>query len=132
MGQPYALSVPQVDQDGNDVAGIRLPELAVPLATYTGWNVKKETQGRLPDMAILAGSYIPFPNTAEERTRRGDPRKSIAERYPSREAYLTRYAEAARRLVDEGYLLAEDLPPLLDLAARRWDFHAGEPGVLPE
>src|SRR5262249_37896496 len=89
-GAPYRTLVPAVDADGNEIAGIRLPDIAVPLATFTGWNLRAEPAGAPGALARWAGSYLPFPATAEDREKSGDPRLSVAERYPSREHYLAR------------------------------------------
>ena len=117
----YPLLVPAVDEDGNEKAGIRLPELAAPLATYTGWNLFNAESGPEDVLSSMQGSYIPFARDEEERKSSGDPRSSIAERYPSREHYLGVVAESAIRLIEERYLLAEDLPLILENAGRHWD-----------
>jgi hypothetical protein len=122
----YPLLVPAVNEDGNEKAGIRLPELAAPLATYTGWNLFNSESGPEDVLSSMQGSYIPFARDEVERKAKGDPRPSIAERYPSREHYLGLVAEAAMRLIAERYLLAEDLPRILESAARHWDYRAGE------
>ncbi len=69
----------------------------------------------------LLGSTIPFPATRAERQASGDPRPAIAERYASKEDYLRRVKHAAEALVQQGYLLAEDLPTVTDQAAQRYD-----------
>jgi hypothetical protein len=119
-GKPYPHFVPAVDRDGNEVSGVRLPDLTVPLATYTGWNLRHPQMGAPDRLMSLMGSTIPFPRTPEERARSGDPRRSIAERYPSRDGYLEQVRQEARRLIDEGYLLAEDLEIVVDQASRRY------------
>jgi hypothetical protein len=122
----YPTLVPAVDADGNEKAGIRLPELAAPLATYTGWNLFNAQSGPENVLSSMQGSYIPLARDEAERKASGDPRPSIAERYPSREHYLGLVAEAAMRLIEDRYLLAEDLPRILESAARHWDYRAGE------
>lgn len=117
--------VPAVNEDGNEKAGIRLPELAVPLATYTGWNLFNAESGPEDVLSSMQGSYIPFARDEAERKAKGDPRPSIAERYPSREHYVGEVAEAALRLIEERYLLAEDLPRMLESAGRHWDYRVG-------
>jgi hypothetical protein len=116
---PYL--VPQTDRDGIELAGVRLPELEVPLATYTGWNFRRPGTGPVDELAPLIGSYVPFPATMAERVAAQDPRAAIAERHGSRQAYLDRVREAAGRLVAERTLLAEDLPAVLERAAAHWD-----------
>lgn len=119
-GKAYGVLVPQADADGNERGGIRMPEIAVPLATYTGWNYRSEDIGAPDQLSDLKGAFFPFTPTAAARKASGDPRPAIAERYPSREAYLGRYTDAARALVEEGFLLAEDLPSVLDYADVLW------------
>ena len=92
---PLPHLVPQVDADGNDIAGIHDPEVAVPLATTTGWNFRRESVGNPGDILQLLGSYIPFPRTREEREASGDPRLSIEERYGGVDDYLARVAPRA-------------------------------------
>jgi hypothetical protein len=121
-GAPLPLFVPQVDADGNDIAGIRNPELAVPLATYTGWNFNRAGGEADPDQLVpLAGSYIPFAATAAQRQANGDPRLSIAERYASRDEYLQRVRGAAEALVEGRYLLAADVERIVERAGAHWD-----------
>jgi hypothetical protein len=129
-GEPYPHFVPAVDRDGNEVTGIRLPDLTVPLATYTGWNLRHPEIGAPERPTGLLGSTIPFPATAEERARTGDPRLSIAERYPNRDAYLEQVRHEARRLIDDGYLLAEDLELIVGQATRRWELLAAARGPI--
>jgi hypothetical protein len=118
-GTPLPLLVPAVDRDGNETSGIRHPEVAVPLATYTGWNFVR--QGTRDELVSLVGSYVPFPATRAERERSGDPRSSIEERYSSRESYLEQVEAAGENLIAERWLLPGDLDPILDRAARHWD-----------
>ena len=95
----YTPLVSQVDGDGNEVAGIRLPAIAVPLATHTGWNLYKAPypEGELCDRE---GSYVPFAKTKAERLANGDPRPSLEERYGNHEAYVQRVKEVVRELQD--------------------------------
>ena len=120
LGKPYAVFVPQVDADGNDVGGIRVPELAVPLATYTGWNLRHRDTGAPVDLVQLTGSYRPFARTRAERERTGDPRASIEERYASREIFLAAVEQDANALVAQRLLLREDIPHVLRRADEHW------------
>jgi hypothetical protein len=129
IGAPYPVLVPAVDGDGNEKAGIRLPEQAVPLATYTGWNLFHADSGPPEELSSMQGSYLPFPRDEADRKARRDPRPSIEERYQSRERFLGLVAEAALRGIEEGYLLAEDLGSLLANAARHWDALIADAGV---
>ena len=120
-GWPLPLLVPQVDEDGNERAGIRLPEVAVPLATYTGWNFRKSAIGSPDELVSLLGASIPFPATRAAREAAKDPRRSIEERYRSQEDYLQRVEQAADALVKAGYLLVDDEPRILQRATDQWD-----------
>ena len=118
----FPIMVPAVDGDGNETAGLMMPEVAVPLATYTGWNNFKPESGPENVLSSMQGSYVPFPLTAVDRQRDDDPRLSIEERYGSREAYLGLVSQAALELVDGGYLLAEDIAPILSRANEHWSY----------
>jgi hypothetical protein len=123
-GQPFPALVPAVDRDGNETAGIRLPDLTVPLGTHTGWNLRHPQIGAPGQVTNLFGATVPFAATRQEREARGDPRPSIEERYRSRSAYLEQVRQAAQRLVADGYLLAEDLEMVVDQAAEHFDIFA--------
>jgi hypothetical protein len=112
----YTALVPQVDADGNELAGVRLPGIAVPLATHTGWNLYKAPypEGEFCDRE---GSYLPFARTKDENLTSGDPRPSLEQRYGDHEAYVRRVEESTRELVEARLLLAEDAARLLDEAA---------------
>jgi len=119
MGEPFRTLIPAVDADGNDRAGIRLPDVAVPLGTYTGWNLRTAASGPEGILTRLDGMYLPFATTKQQRLARNDPRPSVRERYPTRAAYLARMTEAALELYREGFLLADDVPTILNVASQR-------------
>jgi hypothetical protein len=127
VGPAFPILVPQVDGDGNEIAGLRMPEVLVPLATYTGWNLYNEEYGPTDVVSHMSGSYIPFARTRAERELAGDPRPSIEERYQSRAQYLGLIGESAMDLIEQGYLLDRDLPEILASAARHWDYHMSTP-----
>ena len=104
----YPVFVPKVDADGNDVAGIRLPEISVPVATYSGWNIRAEGYAR-GDLCNASGQKIPFPATKLKRLQTRDPRLSVEERYPTRAQYVTKVTLAAAKLAAERLLLPEDV-----------------------
>jgi len=108
VGTPYSALVPKTDADGNDIAGIRLPEVAAPLATYTGWNLRALPTGG-DDGCDHFGLQIGFPKTRAERMAAGDPRLSLEERYSSQASYVNAVAAAANRLASERLLLDEDV-----------------------
>jgi hypothetical protein len=122
IGKAFVSRVPGVDEAGNSRAGVRLPEIAVPLATHTGWNYRHPSIGAADRLASEIGSYLPLPRTKAERERTGDGRLSIEERYASRDEYLGRIAAAALSLVDERFLLPEDVPDIIRRAARHYDW----------
>jgi hypothetical protein len=106
--------VPQADADGNDRGGIRLPEAAVPLGVYTGWNTRAPETGAAGTMSALAGSFFPF------------RRSEIARRYGSKDQWMARVAAAAEELTVARRLLPEDRARILEHAGQLWDaVHAG-------
>jgi hypothetical protein len=128
MGHAFPVLVPQVDADGNEIAGIRMPELAVPVATYAGWNLFNEKSGPTDTVSSMQGSFIPFVRSREDRQRTNDPRRSVEERYPSRDEYLAAVRKAANDLVAKGYLLKEDVPQIVEQTGTRWDYVTSRSG----
>ena len=120
VGEPFPVLVPQVDADGNERDGIRLPEITVPLATYTGWNLRDPSIGAPDQRVAFEASYLPFPRTAAEREKTSDPRKSITERYASREDYMAKYKNAVEDLVKQRWILAEDRAAVLHRGEQEW------------
>ncbi len=129
IGPPFPILVPAVDADGNEVGGLKMPEVAVPLATYTGWNLFRPESGPTDVLSSMQGSYIGLPLTAADRAVTGDPRASIEERYESADEYLELVSAAAQPLIRDGYLLAGDLPRILTQAERHWDHVMTTTGV---
>jgi hypothetical protein len=120
----YPIVVSAMDADCNDVAGVRLPDISVPLGTYTGWNVRHATMGQpglMTSGAPLFGTTLVFPRTRVERERSGDPRRALDERYASRDDYLAQVRAAAAALVADRYLLAADIEPIVEVAAAKWE-----------
>ncbi|MBV9479348.1 MAG: hypothetical protein JO249_01165 [Acidobacteria bacterium] len=122
VGAAYTVLVPQVDKDGNERTGIQLPELQVPLATYTGWNLRAPSLGMPGYTVPFIGSYIPFPKTRAERERLRDPRPSIAERYANLAQYLKMYRAAGENLVKDRLLLRQDLPAVIEFGKKEWAY----------
>ena len=127
IGAAFPILVPQVDADGNGVAGIRMPELAAPLATYTGWNLFNDRSGPTNVLSSMQGSYIPLPRSSAERKRTGDPRQAIDERYHDKDQYLALVDKAARELIEQRVLLEEDRPAILRNAGRHWEIATAAP-----
>ncbi len=120
-GEPYPVRVSAVDADGNEIGGIRMPDVTVPVATHTGFNPRHPDTGGGTQLLEYLGSSLPFAPTADVRQRLGDPRPSIDERYRNRDDYLDRVRQAAEALVAQRFLLDEDIELCLDLAAARYD-----------
>jgi hypothetical protein len=119
-GALLPLLVPDVDADGNERAGVRLPDIAAPLGTYTGWNFRVPSTGSPGELVSLLGSFIPFAATPADRVA-GDLRRSIQERYASRDAYLDRARQAAEALVAQRLLLVDDVDRVVQRATDTWD-----------
>ena len=132
IGKVYPNLVSAVDQDGNELAGIALPFITVPLATHTGWNLRHADIGGAGQVlstggasgGTLRGSTIPFAATQEKREASGDPRLSIEERYASKAQYLELGKQAAEKLVSQRYLLEEDLESIISQATQHDDLLA--------
>jgi hypothetical protein len=131
LGSAFPILVPAVDADGNETSGIRMPELAVPLATYAGWNLFNDRAGPPEVVSSMQGSFIPFARTRADRERAHDPRLSVEERYENREHYMGLISQAAAALVTNGYLLKTDVPRILEQAGTRWDYVTRRPGTTP-
>lgn len=112
---PYPVFVPKTDEDGNDIAGVRFPNVAVPTATYTGWALRTAAFAG-DDLCDAFGQRIPFAQTKAERLAKGDPRLSIEERYPTHENYVNKVAKAARKLERERFLVPEDVDQTIQAA----------------
>jgi hypothetical protein len=117
----FPVLVPQVDADGIDLGGVRLPEVDVPLATFTGWNLRAPERGAPGEIAEFYGSTFPLAKTKEERSAAHDSRLSIAERYASREAYMAKINEATDALIRRRFVLPQDRDFVIERAARLWD-----------
>ena len=123
----YPVLVSSLDESGNDVAGIRLPDIEVPLASYAGWNARHESMGSgglMTSGAPLFGATLVLPRTRAEREANADPRSAIDERYASKDEYLEKVSAAAHDLVARRHLLEEDIERCLAVASQKWDaFH---------
>jgi len=106
----FPVLLPQVDADGIDLGGVRLPVVAVPLGTFTGWNLRSPAVGAPKEMAPTVGSFFPF------------PKAKVAERYASRDAYLKKVGDAADALIQQRFLLSMDRERVLIHAAALWDY----------
>jgi hypothetical protein len=119
----YKNLVSRLDKDGNDLAGIRLPAVQAPVATYTGWNLWAKGFAE-DELCGLFGSYIPFAITKAEREKSGDPRLSIEERYKDHADYVSKVSRAARALVEARYLLPGDAERIIEQVKKVSPFSA--------
>ncbi len=106
VGNPFTMLVPQVGSDGNEIGGVRMPEIAVPLAIYTGWNLRSPEIGAPDELYSMVGSWIPFAKPP----------------YAGRDEYLGKITAASRTLVQDGFLLDRDVPKLVERAGEVWDY----------
>jgi hypothetical protein len=111
----YGVRVPQVDHDGNDLAGRLSATVRAPLGTYTGWNLGRPD--RWPNhLCSLSGTFVPFARTGAERLATGDPLLSLEERYGTQAGYVKAVEHATQRLVRERFLLKDDAQRLIEEA----------------
>ncbi len=120
VAKPYPTLVPQVDSDGNDLGGIALPEITVPLATYTGWNLRAPEIGLPTARQAFLGSFLPLPLTPADAAAHHDPRTPILTRYHEYADYRTRFADALDQLIAARYLLPDERDPLLARSQQEW------------
>ena len=99
-----------------------MPATQVPLATYTGWNLRAPVIGAPDELYSMMGSFIPFARTRADRAKSGDPRLSVEERYAGKQVYLDKVQAVARSLANEGYLLERDIPKVAERASAEWDY----------
>ena len=105
----YTNLVPQVGPDGNELAGVRIPELQVPVATYTGWNLRTPEAGFPDYRASFVGAYLAW------------PKDEVLARYHTRDEYFGRFTGAALALVHDRFFVADDLPAILERGAKLWE-----------
>ena len=121
-GTELPLLVPQVDADGNDLAGIHMPDVTVPLGTATGWVFRPESLGSPQEFVLLRGAWVPLAATKAHRTATHDPRPSLEERYASKDEFMAKVKQAVQALIDQRLMLPTDLDPQLKQASERWDW----------
>lgn len=128
-GTALPLLVPQVDADGNDLGGIRMPDLAVPLGTAAGWVFRPPSMGSPDTLVMLRGAWTPFAATKTQREKTGDPRLSLEERYASKDEFMTKVSAVIQQLIERRLMLESDREPQMKQASERWDWvskRAGE------
>lgn len=129
-GNAYTCLVSSVDADGNELAGIRLPDISVPVATHAGWNTRAPETGSPDHQIPMQGFTRWFPATEEERLASGDPRSSIEERYLDRDKYEQLVRDEAQKLVDAGYVCVQDLELVVANAVERYDYALNQARTL--
>jgi len=105
----YINLVPQIGADGNELAGVRIPELQVPVATYTGWNLRTPDAGFPDYRASFIGAYLAW------------PKDEVLARYHTGDDYFGRFTGAALALVHDRFFVADDLPAILERGAKLWE-----------
>jgi hypothetical protein len=125
-GMEYPLQVPAVDADGNGIAGLRYPDVEVPVGTYNGWSLRKAGYAE-GDQFWNTGSFVPFARTKAEREANHDPRRSIGERYSSHEAYVDAVRAVCNARVYERLMLAEDAERFVQAARDKNPFDPSVP-----
>lgn len=123
-GTEMPLLVPQVDSDGNDLGGIRMPDLAVPLGTAAGWAFRPKSMGSPHELVMLRGAWVPLAATKAQREKTNDPRPSLEERYASKDDFMAKVKAAIEKLIEQRLMLPSDLEPQLKQAGERWDWVA--------
>lgn len=121
VGPAYPCCVSDVDDDGNETGGVRMPDVAVPVATHTGFNVRHAKSGGNGQILEYVGLSLPFAKTEGERERKGDPRPSLAARYATRDEYVAKVRAAATDLARDRYILDEDVELCVTIAVERYD-----------
>lgn len=126
-GTGLPLLVPQVDTDGNDLGGILMPDLAVPLGTAAGWVFRPKSTGSPHELVMLRGAWVPLAPTQAQREKMNDPRPSLEERYASKDEFMAKVKAAIRKLIEQRLMLDDDLEPQLKQAGERWDWVVRQP-----
>ncbi len=121
LGEEYPSYVSAVDDDGNEVAGIRVPDISVPVGTHTGWVPRDPSTGGDGQLLDMMGTTLTFAVTDAEREKLGDPRPALSGRYRDRGDYEARARAAAQTLADAGYIVPEDVEVAGDLAVERYE-----------
>jgi hypothetical protein len=126
-GAELPLLVPQVDADGNDLGGILMPDLAVPLGTAAGWTFRPKSMGSPHELVMLRGAWVPLASTQAQREKMNDPRPSLEERYASKDEFMAKVKAAIKKLIEQRLMLDTDLEPQLKQAGERWDWIVRQP-----
>ena len=121
VGPAYPCRVSDVDDDGNEIGGVRMPDVAVPVATHTGFNVRDTQSGGAGQILEYVGLSLPFAKTEADRKSSGDPRPSLEARYGTRDDYVAKVSAAAQDLAQQRFIMEEDVKLCVAIAAERYD-----------
>ena len=125
QGETYPAFVSDVDETLNEIAGIRLPDVSVPVATNTGWNTRHSLIGNEGLLIGITGGLavwtVALPSTESEKERGHDPRPSLESLYHTKQDYMLKIKEAAQKLIEEGYILNEDFQGVMDICEQKYD-----------
>ena len=125
QGETYPAFVSDVDETLNEISGIRLPDVSVPVTTNTGWNTRHPLIGNegllIGITGGLAGWTVPLPATDSEKEKNGDPRPSIESLYDSKETYIRKVQDSTRALIEQRYILEEDFENIVDICEQKYD-----------
>ena len=109
------------DEDGNEISGIKMPDISVPIATHTGWNLRSPETGSPEQLISMIGISSTFPISKAQRESTNDPRLSIKERYASKELYLRKVRKEADKLADDGYIIPKDTEVIVENCLDRYE-----------
>ena len=125
-GRTYPCFVSTLDKDGNEISGIKMPDISVPLATHTGWNLRNPQTGSSEQLISMIGFSSAFPVSKADRESTNDPRLSIEERYTSKKDYLCRVREEADKLANKCYILHQDIEVIIKNCSDRYELMISE------
>ncbi|MFM9990343.1 MAG: alpha/beta hydrolase domain-containing protein, partial [Burkholderiaceae bacterium] len=117
LSKQYTVLVPKVDKNGNEISGILMPEMAVPVATYAGWNVRGAFHA-MGEGCSSTGSSIQLPLTAAAAQAAGDSRSALSNLYLGRADYINKFSTATDSLVSRGFLTNLDALNVYKLGAQ--------------
>lgn len=129
LGTPWPVLVPQTGPDGNELAGVKMSYVAVPLGSFAGWNMRTPETGAPEEIAEMIGSFHPFPRTKEDKAKTKDPRPSLEELYQSKDDYLAKVDGASDELIAARFLLPQDKARVRQRASDLWDFVMKDPAM---
>ena len=119
--ETYQNFVSNIDDDGNETGGIRLPDLTVPLGSHFGWNLRHPDTKEPDEQIAMQGISIFFETSKENRDKKGDNRLSINERYNSKDEFIDRVKEETKKLLEQNYIIQDDFDIVVEACEERYD-----------